>query len=450
MKKILIVDDDSMMLRLADRILSPHYEVVTALSGKEALEIYDKEKPDLILSDLIMPEMTGFELHEALLSKYDVQIPVMFMTADGNDDVEGMGFDRGASDFIRKPFHPDALLRRVENILNNRDRIHSLEVEASVDKLTGLLNKASTEELCASMCRGKTGMLIILDLDSFKLINDIYGHEKGDIILREFSAVLKSQLDPDDAAGRLGGDEFLMFRCSFRTAAQLQAMTDLLNRKFEELTDRFLESDSNIPFGVSAGGVLVPDDGNDFTELFRLADKALYSVKQNGKHGSALYSEIYNSSDGRRDLKCVCRLFEERTVLDGAYRIGLDAFLQVYHYFLRYIKSYCHNAYRLLFTINSDRSNGYSLGTIADGFCEVASKSLRKSDIIVQLSEDQFFLLIPEITEEPLDRLVERIIMSWQASELSEGVSVQYESERIPTEKNPHTSRSGDPDEDFI
>lgn len=444
MKKVLIVDDDMMMLRLAERILAPHYDIITAVSGRDALELYASEKPDLILSDLIMPEMTGFELHETLQERFGKVIPVMFMTADGSDDIEGIGFDLGASDFIRKPFHPDALLRRVENILNNQERIHSLEVEASMDKLTGLLNKSSTEEVCAAMCRERSGMLIILDLDSFKLVNDLYGHEKGDIILRRFSEVVSDMLSPEDAAGRIGGDEFLMFRCSMSNASELNGMTDKLNTRFEELTSELLGKDTGIQFGVSAGGVLVPDDGTDFTELFRLADKALYSVKQNGKHGSALYNEIYNSTDGRRDLKCVCRLFEERTVLDGAFRIGLDAFTQVYHYFMRYIQSYCHNAYRVLFTISSDHTSGYSLGTISDGFCSVASGSLRKSDILVQLSEDQFFLLIPEITEEPLDRLMDRLITRWQASELSEGVSVQYEAELIPTEQSIRTSRAGD------
>ena len=446
MKKVLIIDDDRMMLRLAERILSQRYDTITADSGKEALDIFEKERPDLILSDLIMPEMTGFEFHEILKKRYDTEVPVIFMTADGSEDVEGRGFDHGASDFIRKPFHPEALLRRVAHIIDNRDKIHSLELEASTDKLTGMLNKSSAEKLCASMCRERSGMLIILDLDSFKLINDIYGHEKGDTILREFSAVVKSQLSPDDAAGRLGGDEFLIFCCSMRTSAELSEMTELLNRRFDELIDRFLDNDRSIPLGVSAGGVLVPDDGSEFSELFRLADKALYSVKQNGKHGSALYSEIYSSSGGRRDLKSICKLFEERTVLDGAYRIGLDAFMQVYHYFIRYIQSYCHNAYRLLFTLSSDGSNGYRLNTVSEAFAESVSRSLRKSDIFVQLSEDQFFLLIPEITEEPLERLVERIIMNWQTSDLSEGVKVQYESERIPTNKSAHTSRSGDPE----
>ena len=97
------------MIKVTEKILSERYEVLTASSGEEALEIYDREKPALVLSDLLMPGMNGFEMHEALQKKYGGKIPIMYMTADDADDLEGKGFDMGAMDFIRKPFRADVL-----------------------------------------------------------------------------------------------------------------------------------------------------------------------------------------------------------------------------------------------------------------------------------------------------------------------------------------------------
>ncbi|MBR5089456.1 MAG: response regulator, partial [Ruminiclostridium sp.] len=123
-KKILIVDDEPMMLMLTSRFLSADYDIIKANSGSEAIKLYEKEHPDMILSDLLMPEMSGFEMHKQLQEKFGEQIPVMFMTADESDEVEGKGFDVGAADFIRKPFQPPVLLKRIENIFKNLDRIN--------------------------------------------------------------------------------------------------------------------------------------------------------------------------------------------------------------------------------------------------------------------------------------------------------------------------------------
>ena len=127
MTKILIVDDEPMMLMVTKKILSGKYEILCANSAKEAIGIYDAEHPDMILTDLLMPEMTGFEMHQALQEKYTEKIPVMYMTADDADETEGKGFDLGAVDFIRKPFRADVLLRRVDNILQNREIIKDLK-----------------------------------------------------------------------------------------------------------------------------------------------------------------------------------------------------------------------------------------------------------------------------------------------------------------------------------
>ena len=140
--KVLIVDDEPVMRHIASKILSQKYEIVTASSGIEAIELFASEKPDLILSDLRMPEMDGYEMHRILHEKFELAVPVIFMTADESAESESIGFALGAADYIRKPCKADVLLKRVENVMNNLDKVRGLTVQASTDPMTGLLNKA--------------------------------------------------------------------------------------------------------------------------------------------------------------------------------------------------------------------------------------------------------------------------------------------------------------------
>ena len=128
MGKILIVDDEKMMQMLAKRILLPHYDVIVASSGEEAIKLYAREMPDMVLSDLLMPNMSGYELLGELKRIHGRDIPIMFMTADDSEESESKGFETGAMDYIRKPFKADVLLRRVENIMRQNARMKRLRL----------------------------------------------------------------------------------------------------------------------------------------------------------------------------------------------------------------------------------------------------------------------------------------------------------------------------------
>ncbi len=114
-------------LMMTENMLCGHYITFCASSGEEAIEIYRRECPDMVLSDLQMPGMSGLELQQALQKEMQKTIPFMFMTADHDEDTENMGFENGAMDFIRKPFRPDVLLRHVGNILQMVDQIEGLK-----------------------------------------------------------------------------------------------------------------------------------------------------------------------------------------------------------------------------------------------------------------------------------------------------------------------------------
>ena len=202
MKKILIVDDMEVSLMMTENMLADTYETFCASSGLEAMEIYRNERPDMVLSDLRMPGMTGYELQLALQEEFHEVIPFMFMTADHDEETESKGFDNGAMDFIRKPFKPEVLLRRVANILQTVEQIHDLKKSSTTDALTGLLNKASSEVELTKICKNSLGALLMIDLDSFKLVNDIHGHAMGDKVLISFADILRAAFRPSRKNGR--------------------------------------------------------------------------------------------------------------------------------------------------------------------------------------------------------------------------------------------------------
>ncbi len=435
MAKILVVDDEEMMLMITKRVLSANYEIVCAHSGEEALNMYESEKPDLILSDLMMPGMTGFEMHEFLQKKHNEKIPIMYMTADESEENEDKGFDLGASDFIRKPFRPDVLMRRVDNILGNLEQIKGLKEEAVIDKLTGFLNKAGSNMELEKCCKNEKGTLMIVDLDSFKLINDIYGHESGDRILENFASIITDNSRNDDIRGRIGGDEFIVFLKDICDEQTIAGFASRINERIHKIAVDLFGEDMDIPLGASVGAVKIPEFGTDYEELFKLADKALYFVKQNGKHGYSFYQdeESFASEGSGNEISRISKILEERNTTNSALWLGQEAFASIYRFMLRYIKTYHEVAYKVLFTVvpMDEKTESSKLKEAADYFGDMLNHALRKSDIMMQSRPNQFFLLLPELSEQSIDPVMSRIIGQWLDSDYASFAKLSYETELI-------------------
>lgn len=237
---VIVVDDDPTNLQVAGRILSRNNMRVTALRAGKSLVDYVGENgaPDLILLDINMPGMDGFETlgHLRRFEKEQgmEETPVIFLTADDDTETETHGFEAGGSDYIRKPFNPDILLKRINNIVAKQDRIISLKTEAATDKLTGFLNKAAGIEELSRLCLSRTGCLMMIDLDSFKLVNDIYGHEAGDKVLAGFADIVNDSVPAGSSCARLGGDEFAVFACGITSESNVASFTERLNRDILE------------------------------------------------------------------------------------------------------------------------------------------------------------------------------------------------------------------------
>lgn len=449
---IIVVDDDVTNLKMAGQILSKNNMRVTAVkSGRALLDYVDEHGfPDLILLDINMPEMDGFEAYKnlrVLEEKKDVAAtPVVMLTADEDKANESKGFEMGVSDYIRKPFDPDVLVRRVENIISTHGKMLKFEEEATIDKLTGFLNKYNANEHIGKICLEKSGTIMVVDLDSFKLVNDIYGHNMGDRVLAKFSQILKDNMKYPAVFGRIGGDEFLLFAEELKEEKELAKFSAAVNQSLTTEAQQMMGEDMSIPLGASIGAVFVPEQGTDFNELFRLADRALYTIKNNGKHGYSLYidDEAASSIPSDINLAMLTTILEERNIPQNAMWMGKEAFGNVYRYMIRYMDRYRGTAYKMLFTarfIPKDLSQSEK-EKIMISLRGLLQESLRNSDIMMQIGDNHFFLMLPEISDYNVGRVTERVMHAWKNNQYAGLVELSVETESTDSEMHDTVERS--------
>ena len=444
---VVVVDDDVINLRIARNLLKEEdMKVGTAKSGKDFLHFMEKNQPDLVLLDIRMPEMDGFEVYEKLREFEQAEgrptTPVIFLTAEEDGSVETRCLALGAADFVHKPFHKEVLLQRVKKILMREQTINNLKQDASIDQLTGCLNKASTIKEMQTLCKTENGALIILDLDSFKLVNDIYGHTMGDNILTSFADIVRKNLRSEDVIGRIGGDEFVVFGKNIPYESVVDNIVKRINTQLTEKAKELMGEDCNIPLGVSAGTVFVPEGGGEYEELFEKADRALYFVKKNGKHGYAVYNENSGSEQEQQEenidsLSRLSQILEERGEANNTFFLGQEAFMNVYRFMLRYIYSYQRIAQKVLFTLKpvNTEFQGSALTEMYDEFGEILKNNLRKSDFMMQSKPNQFFVLLPELEEQHRDIVLNRIIDAWNKLERGNFIELEFEHDIIDGSK---------------
>ena len=434
---IAVVDDESISLTNVKNLLSDENMRVSCLrSGKDLLKFLEKNTPDLILLDILMPEMDGFETYHALRIYEEnagkSNIPVIFLTGADDNDTERRGLKVGASDFIRKPINKDILLKRINNTISNSKTIETLTEEAITDKLTGFLNKAGGTKKLAECCKNKVGTLAIIDLDSFKLVNDLYGHDSGDRVLIAFADIVRHNTRVDDIPCRVGGDEFLVFFSDLQDEISISRVCERLNLQIAQRCSELLGSDYGIPIGVSMGVTLVPKDGTDFDTLFTLADNALYTVKQNGKHGYCIHNSELTSTfeaedNPRRELSRLIQIVEERNISSDALRYDRETFTFVYHYLTRCKKGFGGQMYNLMFTlIPKPDKKDLPMNDAENKLSLILQSNLRGTDFFMRSKCGSFFAVLPNYPLGDAEDAAKNIIQSWNETPFSEDISIEY------------------------
>ena len=284
-KTILIVDDTETNIDILIELLDDKYDILVALNGENTLELVERENIDLILLDIIMPNMNGYEVCSHLKSNVKTKdIPVIFITAKTDEDSIEKAYMVGGSDYVSKPFKPRELLARIKTQLKLKALINHLEFIASHDEMTGIYNRRKFFELSSQYFkRSKENFCaVIIDIDKFKNVNDTYGHGVGDEVIKLITKTIAENLLQDTVFGRIGGEEFAI-TCYSQGSENILEHIDNIRKKIE-LLELIVDNKDVVKFTISNGISKVTDKINTLDELLKQADLALYEAKGSGRN----------------------------------------------------------------------------------------------------------------------------------------------------------------------
>jgi diguanylate cyclase (GGDEF)-like protein len=289
--RILIVDDIPANIKSLNAILADDYNVIFATDWRKGLELAGRMSPDIILLDIMMPDMDGYEICRRLKSESETrEIPVIFITALDTEADEEKGLSFGAADYITKPFRPVIVRLRVRNHLQlklQRDRLESLTM---TDGMTGIANRRRFDQHLDEEWRRCSRMhtplsAIMMDIDHFKAFNDNYGHTVGDDCIRDIAqALVTVPTRAGDLVARYGGEEFACLLPGTDAEGALM-IADRLLGAVNDLEIPHAWSNVAGSVSISAGvGTMIPTHDCDSERLIKMADEMLYEAKNAGRN----------------------------------------------------------------------------------------------------------------------------------------------------------------------
>ena len=290
--RILVVDDAMENVQILHQALRDEHEVLFALSGEKAIDVALAQQPDLILLDAVMPGMDGYAVCAALEASPRLQdIPVIFVTALSQPEDETRALEAGAVDFISKPFNVAVVRARVRSQLTIKRQADAMRELSLTDGLTGVANRRHFNDRLESEWRrcARANLplsLIMIDIDHFKLYNDRYGHQAGDLCLQQVSAAMKRcAARPQDLLARYGGEEFILLLPQ-EGPQGAEVVAQRIQDEVRKLAVRHEASPTAPIVTVSMGlaTAMPPLERQDANALIRSADAKLYQAKQGGRN----------------------------------------------------------------------------------------------------------------------------------------------------------------------
>jgi diguanylate cyclase (GGDEF)-like protein len=303
---VLADDDPSIRLMVRHVLESEDYDIVEASDGLEAIKAVEKHHPALILLDAVMPGIDGFTTCQQIKEKGHVDIPVMMITGLDDDASVERAYEVGAIDFITKPIKWAVLKHRVKSVVAQVIAERKVKLLAYRDSLTDLPNRLlfadRLEQAVVRAERSRTSMaLMLIDIDDFKLVNDSFGHDAGDKLIKAVGQLISKSLRRADTIARLGGDEFAVIIEGIDSPDDAISIADNLTTILEHnvrLDDQ--ETYTSASIGIS----VYPDDGKDARTLLKNADTAMFRAKENGRHCFQFYKpEMSVSAMERLELE---------------------------------------------------------------------------------------------------------------------------------------------------
>lgn len=287
--RILVVDDSRLNIMLLTEILeSEGYEVYSTDNGLSVLEMSHSVKPDIILLDIVMPGMDGFEVCHDLKNDFELKdIPIIMVTARTNGSDVKKALDLGAFDYIKKPVDEWEVIARVQSALRLKEYQDRLKNLAVKDSLTGIFNhglliELLEKEISKQERKGYNLCFVMIDIDYFKRVNDTYGHTSGDIVLKELAGILSSSIRKSDTIGRYGGEEFAFI---LPDISQTDACR-LCERLRANIENHCFYVDNKCVHITISVGICFKKatDYINHIDMVKAADDALYTSKSKGRN----------------------------------------------------------------------------------------------------------------------------------------------------------------------
>jgi diguanylate cyclase (GGDEF)-like protein len=303
---VLADDDPSIRLMVRHVLESEDFDIVEASDGLEALKAVEKHHPALVLLDAVMPGIDGFTTCQQIKDKGHTDIPVMMITGLDDDASVERAYEVGAIDFITKPIKWAVLKHRVKSVVAKVVAERKVKLLAYRDTLTGLPNRLlfadRLEQAVVRSERTRTSMaLMLVDIDDFKLVNDSFGHDAGDKLIKAVGDLISKSLRRADTIARLGGDEFAVIIEGIEGPEDAISIADNLTTILEH---NVRLDDQETYTSASIGIAVYPGDGNDARALLKNADTAMYRAKESGRHCFQFYKpEMSVSAMERLDLE---------------------------------------------------------------------------------------------------------------------------------------------------